>query len=148
MECEYNRSRRNALPLLPFVQITPPQTPNLEEAQDVSLKSYLKKEESKGKKIMKHLKFSDVIRMSVEKERTIFNQYKNNSFYNVHMLLRYKSDFLSSSYRHPSKRAPDGTERFDRLRLPAISLSEASGLIERKNKSPNRRRRRSAKTGC
>lgn len=76
-----------------------------ESDEDARSKRLAVTSERKKEKI-KHLKLNDVIQMNSEKERELFLHYKTNSFYSLHMLLRYYSDQLSPSFRVTNDR-PD-----------------------------------------
>lgn len=54
----------------------------------------------------KKLNLDDVKKMDLKKEKEISKHYKKNSFYSLHMLLRYKSEQLTGSYK-PSNHQPN-----------------------------------------
>ena len=56
----------------------------------------------KKNEMIKRLKFKDIVEMSIEKEKQLSLHYKNNSYYALHMLLRYQIYQLSPSYIKPA----------------------------------------------
>lgn len=73
---------------------------------------YLKQQEKK-KELLKSIDMKDILQMEEQKEKELYRCYHHNSFYNIHMLLRYQSNELATSYVRPITRAlvPDKKTR-------------------------------------
>ena len=69
-----------------------------------SSKAYLEKEHKRRKEIIKVLKIKDHLQMDACVERDLQKSYGCNSFYAVHILMRYQSKQISKSYVQPSTR--------------------------------------------
>lgn len=53
------------------------------------------------KPTIKHIEMKGVLQMDMGKEMELCRHYNNNSFYSLHMLLRYHSNEMTSSYIQP-----------------------------------------------
>ena len=68
------------------------------------LTPYLDREKERRNDVIKYFNLDELMQMEATKERELHKLYKNSSFYNLHMLLRYQADQITTSYRRPCSR--------------------------------------------
>ena len=74
-----------------------------QEEREAAMRMYFVREEERMTKNVKAISMTDIMRKD-EKEPNLLKNFKDKSFYSVHVLLRYQQDMLTSSYVRPASR--------------------------------------------
>ena len=75
-----------------------------EQERENALKMVFVREEERMNKNMKSISMKDIMR-SNGGNKELKEKLRNSSFYDVHVLLRYQEDMLTSSYVRPTSRS-------------------------------------------
>ena len=101
----------------------------MEEEGQTAMKMYFVREEMRMKQIMKKIDMRDIMRNDGN-DLKLHEQFKGKPFYNLHLLLRYQQDTLTSSYVRPTIRnGSSGPVGCNRRRPGLQRKSEITGKI-------------------